>query len=275
LSGERSEQIAFWSDGCPPKVSLNRGRPEEADADFSRRERPHVVAVRIEHEGGIVARWVTCRRVAKPGRTVIGPAGLQGGRVEGVDLGAASGREGGMLPRTKWSGRRHVSLARAGFASYGDTLRARAVGLRQAEGLDTVVRSPIVEVADMRNGDVALRLSIVLSVVGFIALAAALYEIDRREKSSSATGDRHLVETEQRIETLSYQIHVLSAQLTATERQIQALGGQLQALTDQYNLRLTTSERQIQFFISRYDARLKELEDDLRVRRLESAPVPR
>jgi len=115
----------------------------------------------------------------------------------------------------------------------------------------------------------------VATAVGFIALAAALYEIDRREKSSSATGDRNLVEMEQRIETLSNQIHVLSGQLTTSERQIQALGGQVQALTDQYNSRLTTSERQIQFFISRYDARLKELEDDLRVRRLESAPVPR
>jgi septal ring factor EnvC (AmiA/AmiB activator) len=132
-----------------------------------------------------------------------------------------------------------------------------------------------VELADMRNGEVPLRLSIVLSVVGFIALAAALYEIDRREKSSSATGDRNLVEMEQRIETLSNQIHVLSGQLTTSERQIQAVGGQVQALTDQYNSRLTTSERQIQFFISRYDARLKELEDDLRVRRLESAPAPR
>lgn len=127
----------------------------------------------------------------------------------------------------------------------------------------------------MRNADVALRLSIVLSVVGFVALAASLYEIDRREKSSSATGDRYLVEMEHRIQALTDQIHILSAQLGTSERRIQALGGQLQALTDQYNSRLTASERQIQFFISRYDARLKELEDDLRVRRLESAPAPR
>ena len=39
----------------------------------------------------------------------------------------------------------------------------------------------------MRSGDVALRLSIVFSVAGFIALAASLYEVDRREKSNSAT----------------------------------------------------------------------------------------
>jgi len=127
----------------------------------------------------------------------------------------------------------------------------------------------------MRNGDVALRLSIVLSVVGFIALAAGLYEIDRREKSSVATGDRNVVEMEQRIQALGNQIQVLSAQLSSSERQLRALGGQVQTLTDQYNSRLTASERQIQFFISRYDARLKELEDDLRVRRLESAPAPR
>jgi small-conductance mechanosensitive channel len=132
-----------------------------------------------------------------------------------------------------------------------------------------------VELADMRNGDVALRLSIVLSVVGFTALAAALYEIDRRDKSSSATGDRNLIEMEQRIQALSDQIRVLSAQLGTSERRVQALGSQAQALADQYNSRLTASERQIQFFISRYDARLKELEDDLRVRRLESTPAPR
>jgi chromosome segregation ATPase len=127
----------------------------------------------------------------------------------------------------------------------------------------------------MRNGDVALRLSIVLSVVGFITLAAGLYEIDRREKSSVATGDRNVVEVEQRLQALSSQMHVLSTQLSTTERRLQALSGQIQTLTDQHDSRLTASERQIQFFISRYDARLKELEDDLRIRRLESAPAPR
>jgi hypothetical protein len=39
-----------------------------------------------------------------------------------------------------------------------------------------------------------------LSVAGFIALAAGLYEIDRREKSSSTTGERNLAEIEQRIQ---------------------------------------------------------------------------
>jgi chromosome segregation ATPase len=120
----------------------------------------------------------------------------------------------------------------------------------------------------------ALRLSVALSVAGFIALAAGLYEIDRREKSSSATGNRNLVEIEQQIQILNSQIHVLSVQLSASERQLQALSNQIQALSDQYESRVTANERQIQMFIGRYDARLKELEDDLRVRRWESAPVP-
>src|ERR1700686_2634556 len=58
-------------------------------------DRLYVVAVGIEHEGGVVAG----RLFAKPGRAVIGPARLQGGRVKGVDLSAAPGREGRMLPR--------------------------------------------------------------------------------------------------------------------------------------------------------------------------------
>jgi len=127
------------------------------------------------------------------------------------------------------------------------------------------------ELANMRNGDIALRLSIVFSVAGFIALAAALYETDRRAKSTSATGERSLVEIDQKIQALGSQIRVLSAQLDASERQMRALSGQV----DQYDSRLTANERQMQLFIGRYDARLKELEDDLRVRRLQSEPAPR
>jgi chromosome segregation ATPase len=127
------------------------------------------------------------------------------------------------------------------------------------------------ELANMRSEDMALRLSIVLSVAGFIALAASLYEIDRRDKSSSTTGERNLVEIDQKIQALSSQIHVLSTQLDASERQMRALSRQV----DQYDSRLTANERQMQLFIGRYDARLKELEDDLRVRRLQSEPVPR
>jgi len=59
-------------------------------------DRLYVVAIRIEHEGGVVA-WP-----AKTGRTVIGPALLQGGRVEGVDHSSVSGRERCMLPHAMW-----------------------------------------------------------------------------------------------------------------------------------------------------------------------------
>jgi predicted nucleic acid-binding Zn-ribbon protein len=127
----------------------------------------------------------------------------------------------------------------------------------------------------MRNGDVTLRLLIVFSVAGFLALAAGLYEIDRREKSSSATGDHNFTEVDLRIQVLNNQIHILSAQLDVNQRQIQALSNQVQALTDHYDSRVTAIERQFQLFISRYDVRLKELEDDVGRRRLESAPVPR
>jgi hypothetical protein len=131
------------------------------------------------------------------------------------------------------------------------------------------------ELSGMRNGDVTLRLLVVFSVAGFLALAAGLYEIDRREKSSSATGDHILTEIDLRIQILSNQIHILTAQIDANERLIQALRNQVQALTDHYDSRVTAIEGQFQLFIGRYVARLKELEDDLRVRRLESAPVPR
>jgi chaperonin cofactor prefoldin len=131
------------------------------------------------------------------------------------------------------------------------------------------------ELVAMRNGDATVRLLIVFSVAGFLALAAGLYEIDRREKSSSATGDHNLTEVDLRIQTLSNQIHILTAQLDANQRQIQVLGNQVQALTDHYDTRVAAIERQVEIFIGRYDARLKELEDELRVRRLESAPVSR
>ena len=79
----------------------------------------------------------------------------------------------------------------------------------------------------MRSGDMALRLSIVVSVAGFIALAAGLYEIDRREKSSSATAAVNLMDMEQRLQNLTDQIRVLSdqyaAQQTANDRRFQAL----------------------------------------------------
>jgi hypothetical protein len=103
----------------------------------------------------------------------------------------------------------------------------------------------IVGVGGMRNGDIALRLSVVLSVAGFIALAASLYEVDRREKSSSGSAAVNLIEIEQQVQILGNQIRILSNQLGASERQGLTLSNQIQAL----------------------DLRLKELEDDLRRRR--------
>ena len=104
----------------------------------------------------------------------------------------------------------------------------------------------------MRNGDAALRFSIVVAIASFIALTAGLYEIDRREKSTAATGERNLAEIEQRIQLLGDQIRVLNSQLTAqlaaNERQLQALKGEVQTLS------------------SKYESRLKELENTLRVR---------
>jgi septal ring factor EnvC (AmiA/AmiB activator) len=106
---------------------------------------------------------------------------------------------------------------------------------------------------NMHSGDVALRFSIVFAVAGFITMAAGVYEIDRREKSSSETVTANLTETEQRVRTLSDQIRVLNdqhtRQINANARELQALGIQIQTL----------------------ESRLNELEDHLRVRR-ESAP---
>ena len=105
----------------------------------------------------------------------------------------------------------------------------------------------------MRNGDAALRFSIVVAIASFIALTAGLYEIDRREKSTSATGERSLAEIEQRLQLLGDQIRVLNSQLTAqmaaNERQLQTLKSEVQTLSGKYELRL------------------KELENALRVRR--------
>jgi len=59
-------------------------------------DRLYVVAIRVQYEGGVVAR------PTKTGRTIIGPAFLQGGRVEGVDVSAVSGREGCVLLHAMW-----------------------------------------------------------------------------------------------------------------------------------------------------------------------------
>jgi len=102
----------------------------------------------------------------------------------------------------------------------------------------------------MHNGDAALRFSIVVAVASFIALTAGLYEIDRREKSTSATRERSLSEIEQRLQNLSDQIHILNNQLTAqmaaNERHLQTLNGDVQALSHKYELRLKELEEALQ-----------------------------
>jgi hypothetical protein len=104
-------------------------------------------------------------------------------------------------------------------------------------------------VDNMRSGDAALRLSIVFSMAGFLALAASLYEIDRREKSTSETIAANLAQIERQVQILSNQVRILSSQnasqLTASERQIHALSTQIQGL----------------------ESRLKGLEDHSRIRR--------
>ena len=91
----------------------------------------------------------------------------------------------------------------------------------------------------MRNGDVALRFSIVFAVVGFITMAAGIYEIDRREKSSSATVTANLTRIEQRVQILSDQIRILNDQYTTqinrNHRQLQSLDAQVQTLESRLN----------------------------------------
>jgi hypothetical protein len=90
-------------------------------------------------------------------------------------------------------------------------------------------------------------------VAAFIALAASVFEIDRREKSTSDTVTANFADLDQRVQALSDQIRILhnqyARQLAVDERRLQALTSQIEALSNQY------------------DARLKKLEDDLRVRR--------
>jgi len=103
----------------------------------------------------------------------------------------------------------------------------------------------------------SLRLSIALAVAGFIALVTGIYEIDRREKSSSETVSANIREIDQRVQVLSEQLRILSeqssTQLGASERQVRALGDQIQSL----------------------DARLKEIEGKSSIGRPEPAPSRR
>jgi hypothetical protein len=105
----------------------------------------------------------------------------------------------------------------------------------------------------MHDWHAALRLVIVFAVAAFIALAASVYEIDRREKSSADTIAANFADLDQRVQALGEQIRILhneyAGRLAADQRRLQALTGQIEALS---NL---------------YDARLKELEEASRGRR--------
>src|SRR5262249_34742761 len=82
--------------------------------------------------------------------------------------------------------------------------------------------------------DVAFRSLIILAVAGSIALIAGIYEVDRREKSTSDTVAANLREIGERVELLADQLRILNgqfmSQLNASERQVQVLGYQMQAL---------------------------------------------
>jgi hypothetical protein len=101
----------------------------------------------------------------------------------------------------------------------------------------------------MRNGDVALRFSVVFALVGFIIMAAGIYEIDRREKSSSAT---------------------VTANLTGIEQRVQILSDQIRILNDQYTRQISSNERQLRSLdiqVQALESRLNEFEEQLRARR--------
>jgi uncharacterized protein HemX len=106
---------------------------------------------------------------------------------------------------------------------------------------------------DMDDWNAALRLTSVFAVIAFIALAASVYEIDRREKSSTDTVTASLADLDQQVQLLSNRVRILSnqyaRQIDADQRRMQALTGQIEALSNQY------------------ETRLKQLEETVRARR--------
>ena|SRR5437868_465982 len=96
----------------------------------------------------------------------------------------------------------------------------------------------------MLSRDVAFRSLVVLTAAGSMDLIAGIYEVDRREKSTSDTVAANLRELGQRVELFADQFRILSgqflSQLNASERQVQVLSHQLQGL----ELRLKELEEQ-------------------------------
>jgi hypothetical protein len=79
----------------------------------------------------------------------------------------------------------------------------------------------------MYNWQAPLRLAIVFAVPAFIALAASVYEIDRREKSSADTIAANFTDLDQRVQALNDQIRIFqneyTGRLAADQRRLQAL----------------------------------------------------
>jgi uncharacterized membrane protein len=105
----------------------------------------------------------------------------------------------------------------------------------------------------MDDWNAALRLTSVFAVIAFIALAASVYEIDRREKSSTDTMTASLADLDQQVQLLNNRVRILgnqyARQIEADQRRIQALANQIDALSNQY------------------ETRLKQLEETVRTRR--------
>jgi hypothetical protein len=65
-------------------------------------DRLDVVTVRIEQEGGVIARRITLGDAAQTGRTVISPTSLKSGGVKGVYGSSIPGGEGSVLLNSMW-----------------------------------------------------------------------------------------------------------------------------------------------------------------------------
>jgi uncharacterized membrane protein len=102
---------------------------------------------------------------------------------------------------------------------------------------------------DMDDWNAALRLTSVFAVIAFIALAASVYEIDRREKSSTDTVTASLADLDQQVQLLSNRVRILSnqyaRQIEADQRRIQALANQIEALSNQHETRLKQLEEAV------------------------------
>jgi peptidoglycan hydrolase CwlO-like protein len=105
----------------------------------------------------------------------------------------------------------------------------------------------------MDDWNAALRLTSVFAATASIALAASVYEIDRREKSSTDTMTASLADLDQQVQLLNNRVRILgnqyARQIEADQRRIQALANQIDALSNQY------------------ETRLKQLEETVRTRR--------